>query len=158
VSHALPLRYPSAGDLPAAGSAPLTDFGVATSATGEQMVVAVRREIDAATVLETDSVFDTAIALGHPRASPVTVDLSDLDDTAIAGLVVIAADACRFASWGGQLTLRSSRHVAGGSRPRSDPPHGSASNPLPPTVLDHPRADSGLRTYGRTRPTGRVAH
>lgn len=149
MSHTLPLRYPSAGDLPEAAPASLTDFGVAASATSEQVVVAVRGEIDAAAVLVLDSVFDTAIALGYP---PVTVDLSDVDDTAVAGLVVIATAARRFASWGGQLTLRSSLHVAGqistmiGPAPwiRFEPP-----------ATDRPRPSSTVP--GRTRDSGAVA-
>jgi anti-anti-sigma factor len=161
VSHALPLRYPSAGDLPAAGSAPLTDFGVAASATSGQVVVAVRGEIDAAAVLMVDSIFDMAITLG---TSPVTVDLSDVDDTAVAGLVVIAAAVRRFASWGGQLTLRSSLHVAGqlstmvGPAPwiRFEPP--ATDRPRPSSTTPGRTRDSGLGTFGPTRSTDRVAH
>jgi len=149
VSHTLPLRYPSVGDLRAAGSASLTDFGVTASATSGQVVMAVWGEIDAAAVLMLDSIFDMAITLG---TSPVTVDLSDVDDTndtAVAGLVVIATAARRFASWGGQLTLRSSLHVAGqlstmvGPAPwiRFEPP-----------ATDRPRPSSA--TPGRTRDSG----
>jgi len=125
------------------------------------VVVAVRGEIDAAAVLMVDSIFDMAITLG---TSPVTVDLSDVDDTAVAGLVVIAAAVRRFASWGGQLTLRSSLHVAGqlstmvGPAPwiRFEPP--ATDRPRPSSTTPGRARDSGLGTFGPTRPTDRVAH
>jgi len=117
---------------------PSADVGVTVTATSRQVMIAVRGEIDVTAVLMLDSVFDAAMALGQ---APVIVDLSDLDDTVVTGLVVIATAARRFADSGGQLTLRSSLHVAGristmvGPAPwlRFEPP-----------ATDRPRADSIL--------------
>jgi anti-anti-sigma regulatory factor len=126
---------------------PSADVGVTVTATSRQVVIAVWGEIDVAAVLMLDSVFDTAMALGQ---APVIVDLSDLDDTIVTGLVVIATAARRFADSGGQLTLRSSLHVAGRISPWSDPHRGCASNRLLPTVLGQIRSSDGLeiRTSG----------
>jgi len=82
---------------------PVRDLGVSVGVGADQIVVAVRGELDLATAPQLACVLAAVV----DRAADIALDLAELDFLDPAGLRVIAAASIRLRQSGRELTLRS---------------------------------------------------